>query len=165
MSFTFTLMSKADVQSIQTWHYEEPYAVYNTTADLEEEALEMLDRKSPHYAVRDETGELVGFFCFGTAAQPWSHDNPGLYGEDRILDIGLGMRPDLTGKGLGLTFVRTGLAFAREQFAPAAFRLFVLTFNKRAIRVYKRAGFKTIGALVQRSAEGERTFLRMRLEA
>ena len=72
------------------------------------------------------------------------------------------MRPDLTGKGLGLAFVQAGLDFAREQFKPDYFRLFVLTYNERAIRVYERAGFERMGIYVQRRAEGDRDFLEMR---
>jgi hypothetical protein len=56
----------------------------------------------------------------------------------------LGMRPDLTGRGLGEEFVHAGLRFARETYSPPAFRLTVATFNQRAIRVYERAGFEIV---------------------
>ena len=64
----------------------------------------------------------------------------GLYGEP-LLDVGLGLRPDLTGRGLGLGFVAAVLALGRERFGPVGFRLSVAVFNERAIRVYERAGF------------------------
>ena len=54
------------------------------------------------------------------------------------------MRPDLTGRGLGEEFVHAGLRFAREVYSPPAFRLTVAAFNRRAIRVYERAGFETV---------------------
>ena len=110
MGFTFTFMTEADARVIQTWKYVEPYTIYSYIAS-EEGLAELLETRSPHYAVRDERGELVGFFCYGTSAQVWNNDVPALYAEDRIVDIGLGMRPDLTGKGLGLAFVNAGLAF------------------------------------------------------
>ncbi len=32
------------------------------------------------------------------------------------VDIGLGMRPDITGNGFGLQFVNAGLAFSEEKY-------------------------------------------------
>lgn len=165
MRFTFLPMDEMDVYTTQTWRYDGQYAIYDGTENAEEALAEMLDRRSPYYAVRDETDTLVGFFCFGTAAQPWSHSTSDLFSENRMLDVGLGMRPDLTGKGLGLAFVRAGLAFAREQFAPVSFRLFVFSFNERAIRVYERAGFEHTGVSERQDADGVKTFLVMRREA
>ena len=161
MHYTFAPMTETDLGMIQTWHYEEPYAVYDVEADPEDDPQEMLDPRSPYYAVRDEQNELVGFFGFGTCAQPWSHEQPQLYSDEGILDIGLGMRPDLTGHGYGLAFVEAGLAFAREQFAPRAFRLYVLTFNERAIRVYEQASFARVRTFVQKNVHGEMEFLEM----
>jgi ribosomal-protein-alanine N-acetyltransferase len=71
------------------------------------------------------------------------------------------MRPDLTGRGLGLAFVEAGLAFARETFAPASFRLSVATFNRRAIAVYARAGFRPRGTFSSHTNGGEHDFLVM----
>ena len=70
--------------------------------------------------------------------------------EGDALDVGLGMRPDLTGQGLGLDFVRAGLRFARDTYVPPAFRLTVATFNRRAIKVYERAGFEPVRAFGDR---------------
>lgn len=168
MRFQFASVSEADARAILAWRYDEPYAVYNMADDFESikrGLAEMLDRRSPYYSVRDERDELLGFFCFGTAAQVGDTSTPGLYGEDQVMDVGLGMRPDLTGQGLGLSFVNAGLSFAREHFHPRGFRLFVLTFNERATRVYERAGFARIRVFTQQNMHGELTFLEMRREA
>ena len=58
-----------------------------------------------------------------------------------VREIGLGLRPDLTGRGIGASFLAAGLEFARARFAPERFTLAVATFNERAITVYERAGF------------------------
>ncbi len=109
-----------------------------------------------------EQGALIGFFVYGSSAQVWYSDEPYLYSENNTITVGLGLRPDLTGKGLGLAFVQSGLDFARERFMPDHFRLFVLTFNERAIRVYERAGFQSVGIHIQDSDNGKREFLEMR---
>lgn len=165
MQFTFTPITEADVQAIQSWHYEEPYTVYDLSSDPEDDPSEMLDRRSPYFAVRDEAGTLVGYFGFGTCAQPWSHDEPRLYSDKGILDIGLGMRPDLTGQHLGLSFVNAGLDFASKRFAPESFRLYVMIFNERAIRIYERADFERIDIYVQQNADKAIEFLVMQRKA
>ena len=181
MKFTISLMDEADARSVCAWRYEAPYDVYNMDEEDGEEPdiTEFLDRRSPYYAVRGDTlsgghtlsggqviimGELIGFFCYGTASLPWSSGEPSLYVDDRIMVIGLGIRPDLTGKGMGQSFVHAGMAFAREQFAPAAFRLYVLSFNQRAMRVYERAGFHVVETLTVHNIHGTLEFVEMERE-
>jgi RimJ/RimL family protein N-acetyltransferase len=159
MQFIFSPMNEAEARTIKTWRYEGPYSVYNI--DDPNDLAELLDQRSPYYAVRNEQDELIGFFVFGTSAQVGDVDIPGLYSENNTITVGLGMRPDLTGKGLGFALVNAGLDFAREQFKPDHFRLFVLTFNKRAIRVYERAGFQHVRVLVQHNIHSEHEFLGM----
>jgi len=163
MQFIFTPMEAQDARAIAAWRYEEPYSIYNWEA--EDDLAEMLDRRSPYYAVMDEQGDLIGFFAYGSAAYVWSSDEPHLFSEGKTITIGLGMRPDLTGKGSGLAFVQAGIDFARKHFAPEQLRLYVLTFNERAIRVYERAGFERVGIYVQHNAGGDREFLEMRRKA
>jgi [ribosomal protein S18]-alanine N-acetyltransferase len=159
-------MTEGDARTIQTWRYEGEYATYNV-ADTAEGLAELLDTRSPYFTVRDERGELVGFFVYGTAGEvggEMGETEPALYANpaDRTLSVGLGLRPDLTGKGLGLAFVEVALAFARERFAPRGFRLFVLDWNMRAIRVYERAGFARVRTLTVTNRHGVLTFVEMR---
>lgn len=164
MQLRFVPMEEADARAVLAWRYEGQYAIYNW--EEEDDPEEMLDRRSPHYAVKDERGELVGFFAYGSAAYVWGSGEPHLYSENKTITIGLGMRPDLTGKGLGLAFTQAGLDFAREHFKPDYFRLYVLTFNERAMRVYERAGFERAGIFTRLSAEyGNRDFVEMRRKA
>lgn len=162
---TFTLMDETTARAILTWRYPASYAVYNIMGDgqeSEEEAIaELLEPASPYYAVRDEQGELVGYFCFGTSALVWSRPVPGLYMDDATVPIGLGLRPDLTGHGLGMNFVLAGLDFARQAFTPKHFVLYVFPWNERAIRVYKHAGFQRGRIVLQKHENGDREFLEM----
>lgn len=166
MSYSFRLMNEADASAIRAWRYEAPYDTYNVSDNPEEDAGpdEMLERRSPYYAVRDEEGELIGYFCYGTAAQPFGSPKAGLYTDDHSIVIGLGLRPDLTGKGLGPSFVEAGLDFARQQFAPQTFLLYVMAFNQRAIRAYEKVGFAHVRVYMQHNIHGEHEFLVMSRE-
>ena len=132
-SYVFTPMNDEEARAVVSWRYEAPYDFYDMANDPEglEELLGPPERREGYYAVRSD-GELVGFFCFGAGGQLPSFD----YADDGSLDIGLGLRPDLTGKGLGLEFLLAGLEFWRRYFAPGSFRLAVATLNERAIQVY-----------------------------
>lgn len=57
-------------------------------------------------------------------------------------DIGLGMRPDLTGKGRGRLFVTYIMEGAMERGKPL--RSTVAAFNERVIHLYETVGFRTI---------------------
>jgi RimJ/RimL family protein N-acetyltransferase len=123
------------------WRYPPPYDFYDGDADpvLNPERF---------YEATDALGELIGFYYFET--------NP------PDLDYGLGLRPDLTGRGLGLEFFEVGLAFARERYRPQRVYLHVAEFNERAQRVYERAGFSVISSHVRKFERfGEVTFLTM----
>ena len=92
--------------------------------------------------VADEKGEFIGYFCFGENAQVPGGRDANLYAGEDVVDIGLGMKPDLTGKGMGEIFFQAGIAFATEELNSKMFRLSVATFNERAIRLYKNIGFQ-----------------------
>jgi RimJ/RimL family protein N-acetyltransferase len=91
---------------------------------------ELLDPQSwqePYYSVFNEENDLVGFFVFKQDGQ--------------TVEVGLGLRQDLTGQGLGRAYLNAGLAFGQEHFSVGAWSLSVATFNTRAIRLYEHAGF------------------------
>ena len=81
---------------------------------------------------------------------------------DGEVELGLGMRPDRTGLGLGAAFVEAAMAFARDRWVPRSFGLDVFPWNERAIRSYERAGCSRGEVYVRRFDGGnEVTFLRM----
>lgn len=138
MRFAFRAITAADVEAIVAWRYPAPYSFYDW--DPADDPAELLD-PAVHCVVSDDNmGGLAGFICFGSGGQTPGGRQAGLYDEP-LLDVGLGLRPDLTGRGLGLGFVNTALDIGQARFRPAGFRLSVASFNERAIRVYERAGF------------------------
>lgn len=141
-------MTQEEAQAIAEWRYPEPYSFYDWTAD-QDDVRELLDpalRGEAYWAVKDED-ELVGHFSFKPKGS--------------AVEIGLGLRPDLTGRGLGADFLAAGLEFARARFAPERFTLAVATFNKRAITVYERAGFARERVYMHATNGGEWEFLEM----
>ena len=159
--YLFRLMNEEDTRVIAAWRYEAPYDFYDMTNDPEglEKLLGPPERRRGYYAVLSG-GELVGFFCYGLGGQLRGFDYPG----DGCIDIGLGLIPDLTGKGYGLEFVRAGLEFGRHCFSPAGFRLFVATFNERAIQIYERAGFRRVEVFMHHKDGADYPFLLMTRE-
>ena len=131
-------MDEASARRIQAWHYDGPYALYDIGPS--KEALQaFLDPQNAYHAIDDGAGGLVAYACFGPDARVRGGDY-----EADALDVGLGLRPDLTGHGHGLALVEAILDFARGAFAPTAFRLTVAAFNQRALCVYERAGFQAV---------------------
>jgi [ribosomal protein S18]-alanine N-acetyltransferase len=159
LRFALTPITRADAQAISRWSYDGPYAVYNGNPAS---VASLLQPRYLYHSVHDGHGELVGYFCFGEDARVAAGKGVGLYNREDALDVGLGMRPDLTGRGLGENFVRAGLQFAEDTYSPPAFRLTVATFNRRAIRVYERAGFERIETFGATRLNGEREWLLMR---
>lgn len=140
MRFRFGPIDRATRDAIVGWHYPPPYDFYDWDPADDPELLLMLPA-SGFLAVRDEADVLVGFACFGVGGQVPGGIAGGYY-DAPLLDIGLGLRPELTGRGLGLPFVLAILDEGRRRFRPPGFRLTVAAFNQRAIRVYERAGFE-----------------------
>jgi [ribosomal protein S18]-alanine N-acetyltransferase len=152
-SFHFVQLSQEEAEEIAEWRYPEPYSFYDWTADPDDlrELLDPALRGEAYWAVRDDSAELVGYFSLRPK------------GED--VEIGLGLRPDLTGRGLGADFLAAGLDFARQRFAPQRFTLAVATFNERAITVYERAGFTRKRIYLHSTNGGEWEFLEMSRQA
>ena len=151
--YRFRQMSDEDAREISRWHYEPPYDFYDPTSDPGdlEELLDPDRREGAYFSALDEGGALVGFFQFER--------------EGATVDVGLGLRPDLTGQGLGVGYLLAGLEFARERFSPERFTLSVATFNERAIRVYERASFHRGSVYTHHTNGADYPFLAMAREA
>jgi [ribosomal protein S18]-alanine N-acetyltransferase len=120
---------------IITWRYPAPYDCYDMTGvspDL------LVEPTGGFHALVDDSG-LIGFRSFG----PDGRVPGGLY-DDSALDTGGGLRPELTGRGLGREAISTGLAFGVRQFAPPAFRMTIAAFNLRAQKVVRLLGFDEV---------------------
>ncbi|ASK64098.1 GNAT family N-acetyltransferase [Virgibacillus phasianinus] len=152
MDYIFNKMSQEQAENIASnWQYEGEYSFYDFAAD-EEDLAELLspeERGDSYYIVKEGNDE-IGFFYF-------EHG-------DVSVEIGLGMKPELTGKGMGLNFLEAGMNYAMTQYNPKEITLSVATFNERAIKVYKKAGFESVETYMQDTNGSRFEFLKMKYE-
>ncbi|HSG45832.1 MAG TPA: GNAT family N-acetyltransferase [Anaerolineales bacterium] len=119
------------------WKYEAPYEIYNyDPANYDKDLASHLDPKNNiHSMYRD--GELIGYCSFGRDAQVPGGD----YSEEAI-DIGLMIKPELTGQGQGTGFVANIIQYAIETYKPSKLRVTILDSNTRAKRVWEKNDFQ-----------------------
>jgi ribosomal-protein-alanine N-acetyltransferase len=149
LSVSFRVMTQADAVEISEWRYPPPYDFYDATADAGDLA-ELLDselRAGNYLTAADHDGNVMGF------AQ--------LVADGGTVDVGLGLRPDLTGCGLGARFLEAVLTEARRRRAPERLTLSVAAFNRRAIVVYERAGFAEVARRQHATNGGVHEFVTM----
>lgn len=150
MDYNFSEMSQEQAENIASnWHYEGKYSFYDAEADEDDlaELLNPQERGDKYYMVKKDNQE-IGFYCFEN--------------ENGSVGIGLGMKPELTGKGLGLDFFKAGLSYAISKYNPKEITLSVATFNERAIKVYERAGFESVKTFMQDTNGSSFEFLKMK---
>jgi [ribosomal protein S18]-alanine N-acetyltransferase len=143
-------MTAADARAVATWRYPGEYAFYDADADADDlaELLNPAEWGHRYFAVDEEARhELAGFLVVKLSG--------------RVAEIGLGLRPGLTGLGLGESFVADCLRFAADTLGAQSYTLAVAAFNQRAITVYERAGFRKVERYEHFTNGGLHTFVRM----
>jgi len=153
MDYIFQKMTQEQAQDIaENWRYDGEYSFYDMDADLED-LEEFLDpeKRGNNYFIVYQDNEAVGFYSFGQT-------------DKETLDIGLGMKPDLTGRGQGSAFLKAGLDFAKSNYHPQKITLSVADFNKRAIKLYEKLGFRKVESFVQATNGGHFDFVKMELD-
>ncbi|MHB8576281.1 MAG: GNAT family N-acetyltransferase [Dehalococcoidia bacterium] len=139
MQLHFDSMTEAAAEQIGAWCYEPPYDLYNLGTSVVAALLAPANR---YFAAVDHESQVIGFCCFGLEGRVPG----GAYDDDSLLDVGVGLRPDLTGRRLGPQYLVAVLAFGMARYAPIGFRATVAAFNKRSIRACEKAGFKASDA-------------------
>jgi [ribosomal protein S18]-alanine N-acetyltransferase len=146
----FLPMGQADASAVAAWRYPGEYAFYDFVADPEDHA-DLLDpphRRDTYFSARLPAYGLIGF----------AEIKPEHAGK---VEVGLGLRPECAGRGLGLAFVQRLCSWVTDRSTPTPLVLRVATFNTRAIRVYERAGFRRISSEISDVNGAEIEFVRM----
>ncbi len=150
LEFAIRPMTAADAHAIATWRYPGEYSFYDADADPDDlaELLDPAEWGQRYFAANELTGHTLAGFVMVKLAGP-------------VAEIGLGLRPDLTGRGLGEPFLRACLHFASAALGAQSYTLAVAAFNRRAITVYQRAGFQEVDRFEHLTNGGRHTFIRM----
>jgi len=147
-------MSPERAQQISQWQYAPPHDIYGTIS-----VYNLMHGSYTACFLDDEAGDAggqkqpAGFYCVGRAAQ--TAEAEGLYSlHPDDVDLGMALRPDLLGQGLGLSLAEHALSRIGHH---AGVRLAVFEWNTAALRIYERAGFAAaarFGAVILMRREG-----------
>ena len=133
------------------WKYPPPYDFYDMTADPDDYQEFITPALWPEFSLQvRRQGQLIGFL------------SGGVVDEGGFVEIGLGLRPDLTGRGLGRDFMRRNLDWIQQEYPDTEIRLSVASFNQRAIKVYEGSGFHVVRHFTQATNGGEYDFVEMK---
>lgn len=147
---TFRPLAFADLPLLHQWlarpHVAEWWTPTPSLAEVEEEFRPLIGGESttrPYVVLADGApiGYIQSYVTMGSGEGWWPDENdPGVRGIDQFL-----AHPEQLGRGLGTAMVR---AFAQLLFAdPAVTRIQTdpSPRNRRAIRCYEKAGFRSVG--------------------
>lgn len=124
-------LTDADREAIARWRYGGDLALYSPG-----EGAHQL-RAPDHVALRTPTDPLLGYGTAGVEARVPG----GLYEGELVVDLGLGLRPDLVGAGLGAEALRAVIVWVRATRETSHVRATVAAENRRATALVLRAGF------------------------
>ena len=129
--------STADAEAVLGWRYAGDFASYDLSSD--DESC-FADPNSEYLAIRCEL-ELIGFICLGAEARV-----AGMIEDSELLDVGVGIRPDLVGRGESQHLMPAIVSLLDERTGQIALRAVVKAWNRRAQRAAEHAGFQSSGA-------------------
>ena len=147
MALIILPLDEESARALLGWAYNPPYDTYNhLPEEIEKDLRYVLDPANGFFRIRAADGVLIGFCSFGKDAQV-----PGGNYTEELLDLGLGLRPDRTGKGMGPAVIGAALEFAGRKSSPAGYRVTIASFNARARRAWEKVGFSATAEFVRPS--------------
>lgn len=112
------------------WYYDDLYSCYNLK-DRKEDYAEFTNediRNLSDYFEAELNDCFVGFFAVTKM--------------DKILELSLGLKPSMCSKKLGTIFINDIIAYIKENYNYEVLFVCVESFNERALKVYRKCGFK-----------------------
>lgn len=142
-------MSAAHAEAICSWRYPPPYDRFNWPSweEMSARGIEFGDpwlRETQYAAVLNVRDELIGYVQFFPLL--------------KVTRLGLGLRPDLCGKGAGAVLTRLAAEEALRRSPGDEVDLEVLAWNTRAIRAYEKAGFVLDDTYCRQTSAGPEMF-------
>ena len=151
MNLIYKPLNREHAIAILEWRYISPYDRYNFDASTFDRDLSyLLDRQNAFFAILNSQEELQGYCSFGSDGRV----SGGQY-DTNALDIGMGIRPDLTGRGNGKQYARSVAEYAINLYKAKQLRVTIAKFNQRAQRVWKQLGFRQVKKFTKVGTEDE----------
>ncbi|MDY6939523.1 MAG: GNAT family N-acetyltransferase [Cyanobacteriota bacterium] len=136
----FQALDESHARSILNWKYPAPDDRYNfDPQNIERDLLDLLDRKNAFFALLNPQNELEAYCSFSVDGRV-----PGGCYSDDAIDIGMGIRPDLVGRGLGKDYARAVVGYGAKRYRAKYLRVTIARFNQRALKVWQTLGFETV---------------------
>ena len=152
LSLEIDKLTETQAKQICCWKYEGIYSIYNypswDTVVKQKWGISINTKREKEFvSVVDNLNNLCGYIRF-------------IEDEDHIT-IGLGLKPDFCGRGLGYKFMSLIKNKSRQMFGEKKIILEVRSFNRRAIKCYEKAGFKIIDSYTKNTLIGKDNFIKM----
>ena len=134
MKYIVENMNEKFARQICSWKYEGEYEIYNTVSfeEMKSKKISLLDpERMNNYIcfIDEEYNEVIAYINI-------------MKKENDDIFIGIGLKPNLCGKGLGKEFLQIGIKKALDRYPRHKIVLQVRSWNKRAIKSYLNTGFK-----------------------
>lgn len=147
-------MNEEYARQITEWNYEGEYSDYNLPSYEEcknkKYGITREDRWN-NYIVYTINNEVVFY------SNMKEMDNNKLY-------IGVGLKPEYCGKGLGNFFLNDSINEMKKIYPEKTLFLEVRSWNKRAIKSYEKLGFKITNTVISKDRLGNDTeFIEMEM--
>ena len=152
MDLRLEILTEDHAKQICCWKYEEIYSIYNypdwDTLNQQRWGITIEEkRKNEFTAVIDESNNLCGYIRF-------------IEKKDFVL-VGLGLKPSLCGQGLGDMLMELLKNECKNKYDNKKIALEVRSFNKRAIKCYKKSGFEITDVYQKDTLIGSDEFIKM----
>ncbi|WP_214749396.1 GNAT family N-acetyltransferase [Exiguobacterium sp. s189] len=149
MQFMIEKLNHENAKEIaDNWKYPDRYSFYNMTEDPDDyEEITNPELRADNYFQVLNNDELFGFFA--------------LYPSEDVIEMGIGIKPEYTGRGLGEEFLGLIIEFIKKNYNISIIRLSVVDFNVRAQKVYSRLGFSKTKEYSQETNNSVYTFIEM----
>lgn len=147
--FHFRPLTHDEAYAVADWRYPEPFSSADPSRDADVLARLLDPDEVPRdaYAAVDAASGLAG--CLVCRR------------DHTILDLALGLRPDLIGRGHGWSFLLAALIFAKRTYTPNVFRITIAADNEAARYLLQDADFVPMDS-VYRAIDGlDREFQRL----
>lgn len=145
-------LTETYAKEICSWKHYDEYSIYNYQEwdkilnekwgiTVEEK------RKNEFKALVDDYNNLCGYIR--------------LVNKNEYISIGIGLKPSLCGQGLGNLLMEIVKQQCKKKYPNMKIVLEVRSFNKRAIKCYKKAGFKIVDVSKKDTPLGHGEFVKM----